>query len=158
MFNKAFAAAIVAVVISAGCCARAMADDTAPDTAAGRYTLNKVVGGFVRLDTQTGTLQFCTERAVGWACEAAPEDRAAYEREIARLQNENTALKQALLAHGVPLPDDLMPQASSTPGNDVTIHLPDNAEIDRAMAYVKDIWQRLVEAVAKAQKEMLNKT
>jgi len=32
-----------------------------------------------------------------------------------------------------------------------------NAEIDRAVSYVGQIWQRFVEAVGRAQKQMLNK-
>jgi hypothetical protein len=155
MFKKALAATVVALV----CSTPAMADDTAPDTAGGRYTLNKVVDGYVRLDTQTGKLEFCTPRAVGWACQAAPEDRAAYEREIERLQNENEALKQALLSHGLPLPDDMMPTASSNAGsNQITVRLPDNADIGRAVDYVRHVWQRIVDEVSKVQKQMLNKS
>ena len=108
MFNKT----LLAAVIILGFWTPVMADDDAPDTAGGRYTLNKVMDGFVRLDTQTGAVEFCSQRTVGWACQAAPEDRATYEREIERLQNENAALKQALLSHGLPLPDDLMPETS----------------------------------------------
>ena len=155
MFNKTLAAAVVVF----GFWAPAMADDTAPDTAGGRYTLNKVMDGFVRLDTVTGTIEFCSQRTVGWACQAAPEDRAAYEREIERLQNENAALKQALLSHGLPLPDDLMPETPVTgSSNQITIPMPDNADINRVMTYVGQVWQRFVDAVSKVQKQVLNKT
>jgi hypothetical protein len=34
--------------------------------------------------------------------------------------------------------------------------LPDNADIDRAMAFVGRVWQRFVEAIARAQKQVLN--
>jgi hypothetical protein len=167
MFIKALATALIASAFSValGFCAPSIADDAAPDTAGGRYTLNKVADGFVRLDTQTGAIEICSQRTVGWACQAAPEDRAAFEREIERLQNENAVLKQALLSHDLPLPEEMMPKISpdepkpsGTGGNDITIHLPDNADIDRAVAYVRQMWQRFVEAVSKAQKQMLNKT
>jgi hypothetical protein len=154
MFSKA-----VAIVIAVFCLsAPVLADDATPDTAGGRYTMSKVADGFVRLDTQTGAVALCSQRTVGWACQAAPEDRVAFESEIARLRSENAALKQAMLSHGLPLPSGVMPEPSTAHGNDITICLPDNADIDRAVAYVGRIWQRFVEAVARAQKQMLNKS
>ena len=39
-----------------------------------------------------------------WACTLVPDERAALENEIARLQRENGALKKDMLARGLPLP------------------------------------------------------
>jgi hypothetical protein len=135
-------------------------DATPPDTAGGRYTFSKVTDGFVRLDSQTGQVALCSARAVGWACLAAPEDRAALENEIARLRSENAALKQDILSRGLPLPPGTMPEppAARTGDNDITIRLPSDAEINRAVAYAGRIWHRFVEAVARAQQQMLNKS
>jgi hypothetical protein len=36
--------------------------------------------------------------------------------------------------------------------------LPDNADIDRAMAFVGRMWDRFVEAVNRAQKQVFNKS
>src|ERR1700689_5848366 len=105
MFSKAVALAIAAVCLSTP----AFADDATPDTNGGRYTLNKVSDGFVRLDTQTGEVALCSQRAVGWACQVAPEDRTAFESEIARLRSANATLKQAILSHGLPLPPGTTP-------------------------------------------------
>jgi len=154
MFSKAVALAIAAICLSTP----ALADDATPDTNGGRYTLNKVTDGFVRLDTQTGEVALCSQRTVGWACQAAPEDRAAFESEIARLHGENAALKQALLSRGLPLPSGATPEPSGSHDNDITIRLPDNADIDRAVAYVGRMWNRFVDAVNRAQKQMLNKS
>ena len=154
MFSKAFAIAIAAVFLSAP----VFADDAAPDTNGGRYTLNKVPDGFVRLDTQTGDVALCSQRTVGWACQVAPEDRAAFESEIARLRGENAALKQALLSRGLPLPSGATPESSGSHDNDITIRLPDGADIDRAVAYVGRLWNRFVDAVNRAQRQMLNKS
>ena len=136
MFIKAFVIAIAAVCLSAP----VLADEATPDSDGGRYTLNKVTDGFVRLDTQTGEVALCSQRTVGWACQVAPEDRAAFESEIARLRGENAALKQALLSRGLPLPSGATPERSGTHDNDITIRLPDNADIDRAVAYVNRLW------------------
>jgi hypothetical protein len=154
MFSKAFVIATAAVCLSAP----VRADEATPDTNGGRYTLNKVTDGFVRLDTQTGEVALCSQRTVGWACQVAPEDRAAFESEIARLRGENAALKQALLSRGLPLPSGATPERSGSHDNDITIRLPDNADIDRAVAYVGRLWDRFVEAVNRAQRQMLNKS
>ena len=106
MINKAFA------VVIAGFCliVPALADDATPETDEGRYTFSKVADGFVRLDTQTGEVSLCSQRTVGWACQAVPEDRAVLENEIARLRRENAALKKDILARGLPLPAGAMPE------------------------------------------------
>jgi hypothetical protein len=148
------------VVIAAalfGLISPALADDAIPDNEHGRYTFNQAADGVLRLDVQTGDVSLCTKRAVGFACQAVPDDRVVFENEIARLRAENGALKKEILAHGLTLPDTAAPETSAAPhDNDVTIKLPDSADIDRAVAYVGQLWQRLVEAIARAQKQALN--
>ena len=69
-------------------------DATQPTRAASRYTFNRVNDGFLRLDQQTGRSRFAAADSVGWACQAVPEDRAALEKEIARLQEDSRRLKK----------------------------------------------------------------
>jgi hypothetical protein len=64
-----------------------------PPVPPARFTFNRVDGGFLRLDNETGQVAICSQRAVGWGCQAVPEDRAALEKEIARLQDESAKLK-----------------------------------------------------------------
>jgi hypothetical protein len=156
MFAKLFAAAVMVLCTGAA----ALADEPMPDSAGGRYTFNKVADGFVRLDTRTGEVALCSQRAVGWACQAAPEDRAALEGEIVRLRNENAALKQSLLSRGLPLPPGAVPEMPGGVGhdNDITIRLPSDGDIDRAVAYMGRMWHRFVDAVARAQRQMLDKS
>src|SRR6516164_6174151 len=153
MVSRIFALSVAAVCLSAP----AVADNAPPDSAGGRYSFNKTADGLVRLDRETGQVALCTERAVGWACQAAPEDRAAFESEIARLRGENAALKQSLLAHGLPLPSGATAEQGAR-NNEITIRLPDNDDLDRARAYIEDVWRRFVDAVAKAQRQLLNKS
>jgi hypothetical protein len=154
MISRIFAVAFAAVCLGAP----ALADDAMPDSGGGRYTFNKTADGVVRLDKQTGEVALCNQRTVGWACQAAPEDRAAFESEIARLRSENAALKQSLLSQGLPLPSGAMPEPSGGHGNDITIHLPDDAEIDRAMTYLDRVWRNFVDTVQRAQKQLMNKS
>jgi hypothetical protein len=135
----------------------ARADESTLDTEGGRYVFSKQADGYLRLDTRSGAVSLCSGQPVGWACQAAPEDRAVFEHEIARLQNENAALKRALLAHGVSLPPGVTPDAAAAQ-NDVTLHLPSDADIDRAIAFVGHVWQRFIDALARAQKQVFNKS
>lgn len=59
-----------------------------------RYKMQKVDGGFLRLDAQTGQVSFCRERAGDWTCETAADDRAALEAEIKRLSDRVAVLER----------------------------------------------------------------
>jgi hypothetical protein len=144
----------VATAVLAG---SASADEATPDTANGRYVFSRQANGFLRLDTQSGAVSLCSEQPVGWACQAVPEDRAVFESEIARLQSENAALKKELLAHGLSLPSGVAPDASAAQ-KEPTLHLPSDADIDRVIAFVERAWQRFVDAMARAQKQVFNKS
>ena len=139
----------------------ALADQETPDTDHGRYSFNKIADGWLRLDMQTGEVSVCSQRTVGWACQAAPDDRTVLENEIARLRTENAALKKELLAHDLPLPEGAAPAppaAADSHDNDITIRLPDNADLDRMVAFAGRLWHRFVDAIARAQKQVLNKS
>ena len=154
----------MALVIGVVCLAAPAGADEAPppDTAGGRYVFAKEAdrqgNGYVRLDTQTGEVSLCSQRAVGWACTAAPDDRAVFENEIARLRAENAALKKDLVTHGLPLPPGTTAESSSTQSNQLTVQLPSDAQIARVMAFAARIWHRFVAAVERAQKQILNKS
>ena len=151
------AIAVAAAVLIGPAIGPALADEPTPDTEGGRYVFSKQANGFLRLDTRSGAVSLCTEQPVGWACQTAPEDRALFENEIARLQSENAALKKAMLARGLPLPPGVAPDAS-TAQNDSTLRLPSDADIDRAIAFVGHVWQRFMDAIARAQKQVFNKS
>jgi hypothetical protein len=151
------------VLVAAALCVAvpALADDATPDSAGGRYVFSKQADGFARLDTQSGQVSLCSPKPVGWACEAAPEDRAALENEIERLRADNAALKKAILSRGLPLPPGITPEPLAQ-SDQLTVHLPSDADIDRMAAYVGqvwgDVWHRFVDAVERAQKQVLNKS
>jgi hypothetical protein len=149
----------VAVVIAASVMSLpAAADDASPNKDVGRYTFKSVDNGVVRLDSQTGEVALCSQRTVGWACVAAPEDRAAFENEIARLRSENAALKNDILSAGLPLPSGVAPEPPVAGNNELILRLPSGADVDRAMAYMGRIWNQLFETLARAEKQILNKS
>ncbi len=151
MIGKAFA------IVAAGCCLAVpvFADDAPPGSGEGRYSFNKAADGFVRLDTQTGEVALCSQRSVGWACQTAPEDRAVLESEITRLRAENAALKKDMLSRGLPLPSGAMPEPPSVSERAPLWH--GDSDLDRMMALVGRIWQRFVDAIARAEKQLQNK-
>ena len=142
----------------AGALTATAAQAQSPDTEDNRYQLNRVDDGYLRLDLKSGQVSLCTRREVGWACRAVPDERAALDGEIARLQNENAALKKSLLDRGLPLPGAVtsVPPVAGNTDND--LKLPRHADIDRMMAAVEKAWRRLVEMFANLQKDLMKKT
>lgn len=145
------------------------ASDSAPDTASdsdnGRYTMAPAADGFIRLDTRTGEVSTCHSKG-GWICRVAPDERAALDAEIGRLQRENEALKAQLAERGgtitgkidEPLAkEDLQkPRAPSrTPDRDVAAESP--SDQDRLLAVLERVWQRLVDMAARVQKQLSEK-
>jgi hypothetical protein len=136
--------------------APALAEEETPDTDHGRYSFSKIADGLLRLDMKTGEVSVCSQRAVGWACQAAPDDRAVLENEIARLRTENATLKKDILDHGLPLPDGAAPEPPAARDGDLTPQLGDNSDLDRVVAFADRLWHRFVDALARAQKQVLN--
>src|SRR6201985_3751746 len=69
-----------------------------PDAENGRYALSPVPDGVVRLDTRTGAVSTCSNSGAGWACYTVPDERAALDAEIGRLQADNEKSRAALAA------------------------------------------------------------
>jgi hypothetical protein len=141
----------------------------APETENGRYTLSPVPDGVIRLDTRTGEVSNCGNDSYGWACHLVPDERAAYDKEIGRLQAENEKLKQRLAESGgtvsgktdEPLPksDSLKkaePNAAESP-NKIEIPLPSDRDMDRVMSFLEQAWRRLVDMANRMQKDSSGK-
>src|SRR5437016_13080281 len=90
--SASVAAAAVAIFLGAN----AALAQSMPDTENGRYALSPVADGVLRLDTRTGTVSTCNNTGTGWACYAVPDERAALDVEIGRLQADNERLKAQL--------------------------------------------------------------
>lgn len=130
----------------------------APGAEDGRYMFNRVQDGFLRLDSRSGQVSLCTRQNTGWACRAAPDERATLESEIARLQGENGALKKELIARGLALPNGMKADPPAASKSDPSLKSPSDREIDRVMTYMEKIWRRLVEMMQNLQRDLQNKS
>jgi hypothetical protein len=125
-----------------------------PDTENGRYTLAPVEDGILRLDTRTGAMSICNNKHVGWSCYAMPDERAALDTEIGRLQRDNERLREQLAQRAPPQTSkneepSKRPATPSPPpsesGRKPDLSLPSDRDLDRAMAFLEKAWRRLID-------------
>jgi hypothetical protein len=168
----AAAAVTFCLVFGVGFCSGgkgAVAAQSMLDTENGRYTLSPVADGILRLDTRTGAVSTCNNNGTGWACYAVPDERAALDAEIGRLQADNEKLKAQLAEReptitgkiDEPMPKtDSLKKAEPKVGDStrkIEIPLPNDRDMDRMMAFLEQAWRRLVEMANRMQKDVTGK-
>ena len=157
----------VAWVIGLGT-AGAVIAQSVPELENGRYALAPVADGVIRLDTRTGAVSTCNNSGAGWACYAVPDERAALDAEIGRLQSDNEKLKAQLAAReptvtgkiDEPLPktDSLKPAPPKADAErKIEIPLPSDRDMDRVMSFLEQAWRRLIEMAQRVQKDFSGK-
>lgn len=123
--------------------------------ASGRFSFAPAEGGYLRLDSTTGQVSFCSPRTAGWACQLVPDDRAALDAEIARLQGEISKLKADIAQAAPPRPQaELTPRAGSDDG---MLRFPTREEMERARAAVERAWRHMVDMIYDFQKDVMKK-
>jgi|SRR5438270_8918018 hypothetical protein len=135
-----------------------------PESENGRYALSPIADGVIRLDTRTGDVTACSNTGAGWACYAVPDERAALDAEIGRLQADNEKLKTELAARepsvagkiDEPLPkaDSLRPDPKLDAERKIEIPLPSERDMNRMMSFLEQAWRRLVDAANRMQKDL----
>jgi septal ring factor EnvC (AmiA/AmiB activator) len=154
-----------------------------PDAENGRYALSPVTDGVLRLDTRTGAVSACSNSAAGWACYAVPDERAALDLEIGRLQADNEKSKTELERSKAELEklkaelaarepaftgkiDEALPKTDSLKKAEpkiaegerhIEIPLPSDRDMDRVMSFLEQAWRRLVEMANRMQKDASGK-
>lgn len=144
--------ALLSLIFITVASAAGFAQTAIPDSENGRYSFSQVPEGVLRLDTRTGQVSVCSNKAAGWACQTVPDERTALEAEIVRLQDDNAKLKREMIAKGLPLPGGINPDRSSA-GTHFELKLPSDAEVERVMSFFEKIWRRLVDMVHTMQRE-----
>ena len=155
---------VVAVLLVVGNAAFAQ---SRPDTENGRSALSPAgEGGVLRLDTKTGSVSTCTNSSAGWACYAVPDERAALDAEIGRLQADNDKLKAQLAERDGAVAgknDEALPKSDSLKKAEpriaegerkLEIPLPSDRDMDRMMSFLERAWRRLIEMANRVQKDV----
>lgn len=126
-----------------------------------RFSMQSVDGGLMKLDTRTGAMTFCSQRSGAWVCEAVPEDRAALEAEIARLQSRLAAERGGAAGPGVPdimsTPEAQAPAGEGTTRPSETTPPASSGEtveearrrLDQAMEMAEHVFQRFFEMIGR---------
>ena len=138
-----------------------------PDAENGRYALSPVADGVIRLDTRTGAVSTCTNSGNGWACYVVPDERAALDAEIGRLQDDNEKLKAQLAARepvvtgkiDEPLPKAELAEKGRAEGAPTASARSKSrcraiSDMDRMMSFLEQAWRRLVEMANRMQKDV----
>ncbi len=109
-------------------------------TVQGRYTLTPSGAGFVRLDTQTGQVSECTGAAANLVCKSTPDERAALQGEIDRLQSKIDAW-------------DAAAPAPATDKQSLELNIPDDKQVDKAFNFLERMIKRFKGLVEEMRKE-----
>lgn len=96
----------------------------------GRYVLEKVEQGFLRLDSQTGVMSLCAVSSGVWECSAVKDEGLDGTKELGRLRDENEGLKKRL---------------AELEKNGATTKLPSDQEVDRMMDIFGKMFDRFLD-------------
>jgi len=68
----------------------------------GRFVLDRLPGGIVRLDTHTGAMSLCTEKDGALICRMGADERSAYEEQLDLLEKRVAALEGKVASGDAP--------------------------------------------------------
>jgi hypothetical protein len=164
------------------CCALtgpALAQGTSAPENDQRYVFHEVDEGILRLDTKLGEISLCTRQSVSWTCRTVPDERNVLDAELARLQQENAELKNALAAQNernpartgsanrsepapaetnpepnAKAPDPAKPAEPKSESQAEPKAKPSGGDLERVRVVVGLIWRRLVEMMANLRADL----
>ena len=117
----------------------------------GRYTMQPIEGGFLRLDTQTGAVSTCRTGTGNLVlCQPAQEESQGLAKEIAQLRAENIELKAEVKrlqeTAGIQPPPPAGPPAEK-------FQLPTEEEVDSALDYVERMFKKFRDRLQNLEKD-----
>lgn len=96
----------------------------------GRYVLEKVEQGFLRLDSETGVMSLCAASSGVWECTAVKDEGLDGTKELGRLRDENESLKKRL---------------AELEKSGATTKLPSDQDVDRMMDIFGKMFDRFLD-------------
>ena len=134
----------------------AWADEGTPESEEGRYTFSKIADGFIRLDLETAR---CRPAASGPSVGPVRQCQrtARCSRKRSGVCAPRTPCSSGISSRaGCPCRPGRCPSRRRARGWP-RLHR-GGSDFDRMMAFMGRVWHRLVEAIAQAQKQVLNKS
>lgn len=106
----------------------------------GRFVLKQTSDGFMRLDTETGSIAHCLKRNDKWQCDTLNTGNAGPNPDIARLKQQNAELSKRVAS--------LEAKVRSLAGSDkkpkTKLELPSDEELDEMMGFFEKLMSRLM--------------
>lgn len=123
---KANMMAMSLILVAGGFSGTALAQNTQ------RFQMERTDGGFMIMDTQTGTTSFCRERSGEFVCNATGEEKST-ENEMALLRKKVTELEARIEA----LED----------GRSSGLNIPSETEFEQTLNFMERFFRRFVDIV-----------
>jgi hypothetical protein len=133
----------------------AAAEEEAP--APGRYQFAPDGDGFVRLDTEIGTIAHCGKSESGWRCDVVADDGLSLDHRIVALQQELAALEAELedLRERLAVLEDDGDATEAAPPvtHGETSEEEEEREFDEALSFAERMMQRFFDMIRELKDE-----
>lgn len=113
----------------------------------GRFTMQPVDGGYLRLDSATGDMSICSRSGGAFECKPVQDDRGL-QSEIARLSEENKELKAEVkrLEELLDTDGDHRPPPK--------FELPKEEDVDKALTYLERVFKKFRDKLKELDKPL----
>ena len=107
----------------------------------GRYTLKQTNDGFMRLDTETGSVAHCTKRNNKWQCDGVSAGKTSQDPEISRLKRQNKELNERIAR----LEAKVRALTTKARQPKTKLQLPSDQELDEVMGFFEKLVSRFMQ-------------
>jgi hypothetical protein len=114
----------------------------------GRFTMQPVDGGYLRLDTATGDMSLCAPSGGAFECRPVKDDRDL-QSEIARLSEENKELKAE-----VKRLEDMLGLDGGERRPAPKFELPSEEDVDKALTYLERMFKKFRDKLKELDKPL----
>lgn len=104
-----------------------------------RYSLEKTADGYVRMDTRTGEMSLCTERAGQLVCRIAADERSAWQDELDRITRRLDEVEKRLGAL------EASPAAQGA--------LPTEEQFEQSLSFMERFFRRFIDIAKEIEEE-----